>query len=244
MPVEPYRLDKSPTGNIMRLGALPGMEGLPGYAYGISADGRTVVGQSGYFLAPTQGTEQYGRAFRWTLGGTMKDLGDPAGQGLSLPYTEAFAVSGDGSIVVGHADVRIRKLIIDPADPAHPYYDPPVNVQRAFLWDAQSGIRCLNDLLWQDYQFDPGLTLISATAISDDGGRVAGQALNGVGTSVWYELAVPEPGTLAFGAAGILVLGGRRPISRRFRRLVASCPAAHREAATHCNTVMIKGLSH
>jgi probable HAF family extracellular repeat protein len=217
MPVEPYRVDKSPTGNITRLGALPGAAGLPGYAYGVSADGRVVVGQSGQFFAPTQGTEQYGRAFRWTFGGGMQDLGELPVVLPTLPYTEAFATSGDGSIVVGHADVRIRRLIQDPADPAHPYYDPPFNVQRAFIWDGEHGMRSLNDAMWQDFQFSPGLTFISATAISDDGGRIAGQAINGAGLSVWFELEVPEPGIAVFGARvmAVTTLATRRPLARR-----------------------------
>ncbi|MAT68012.1 MAG: HAF repeat/PEP-CTERM domain-containing protein [Planctomycetaceae bacterium] len=77
------------------LGDLPGeASGLfsfvGSYAYGVSADGLTIVGRgfsdSGY------------EAFAWTADGGMTGLGDLPGGGFS---SEARAVSADGTIVVG-----------------------------------------------------------------------------------------------------------------------------------------------
>ena len=60
-------------------------------AYGVSADGSTVVGNSGF-------TGEW-RAFRWTAAGGMQDLGTLGGS-----ESWAYGVSADGSVVVGVAE--------------------------------------------------------------------------------------------------------------------------------------------
>ena len=71
------------------LGDLPGGV-LNSLAFGISADGSTVVGRS----STASGSE----AFRWTSGSGMVGLGDlPGGSSSST----AGGVSADGSVVVG-----------------------------------------------------------------------------------------------------------------------------------------------
>ena len=70
------------------LGTLTG--GSYSYAYGLSADGNVVVGESD----STNGT----RAFRWT-NNVMTDLGTLTGGS----YSYANAVSADGSVVVGYS---------------------------------------------------------------------------------------------------------------------------------------------
>ncbi len=84
--------------------AAPFFQGLgynrPGYtiseAHGISADGSTVVGLSGFNL--TAGDFE---AFRWTMTGGMVGLGDLPGGAYS---SAAYDVSGDGSVVVGQGN--------------------------------------------------------------------------------------------------------------------------------------------
>ncbi len=76
------------------LGLLPG--GGFSYAWGISADGKVVVGQAN---DPNAGNGDF-RAFRWA-NGSMSDigalpLGDPCCQ-----HSEAFGANSDGSVIVG-----------------------------------------------------------------------------------------------------------------------------------------------
>jgi probable HAF family extracellular repeat protein len=60
-------------------------------AYGVSADGSVVVGN-------TKNGSGYIRAFRWTAAGGMQDLGTLGGNS-----SVAWGVSADGSVVVGNA---------------------------------------------------------------------------------------------------------------------------------------------
>ncbi len=73
------------------LGDLPGGS-FESWAYGVSADGSTVVGVS----YSAQGSE----AFRWTEATGMLGLGDLPGDGF---ISEARGVSADGSVVVGRS---------------------------------------------------------------------------------------------------------------------------------------------
>jgi probable HAF family extracellular repeat protein len=63
-------------------------------AYGVSADGRVVVGRA-------RNTAGYFRAFRWTACGGMQDLGAVVGY-----PSEAYGVSADGLVVVGASSGR------------------------------------------------------------------------------------------------------------------------------------------
>lgn len=79
----------APAASFMGLGYLPGGQSMS-RAYGLSADGSVVVGQSDSERGP--------QAFRWTRDGGMVGLGDlPGGEFSSL----AHGVSADGSTVVG-----------------------------------------------------------------------------------------------------------------------------------------------
>ena len=78
------------------LGTLPG--GSSSYAYGVSADGRVVVG-----LATNPAG--WSRAFRWTAAGGIQDLGTLGGDS-----SNASGVSADGRVVVGGAENAARYL--------------------------------------------------------------------------------------------------------------------------------------
>ncbi len=80
------------TGGFQPLGVLPGYSGTN--AYGISADGSTVVG---YCSRPSAPGSLELQAFRWK-NGTMTGLGCLPGY---PPNSMAFGVSADGSVVVG-----------------------------------------------------------------------------------------------------------------------------------------------
>jgi probable HAF family extracellular repeat protein len=132
------------TGGIMSdLGTLGGAS----FAEGVSADGAVVIGTS--FLAGNV----VQRAFRWS-GGTMTDLGTLAGGTNS----RAFAVSADGSVVVGQSEST-----------AVP------NVGEAFRWKATTGMKSVRDLLAASGVNMTGWTLDLAIGVSADGTVIAGQ---------------------------------------------------------------------
>jgi probable HAF family extracellular repeat protein len=80
----------------MGLGNLSG-GGFESLAHAVSGDGTVVVGMGR--VGGCGGGIGCGRAFRWTSGGGMTDLGTVGGVG-----SYARAVSADGSVVVGESD--------------------------------------------------------------------------------------------------------------------------------------------
>ena len=88
-------------------------------AYGISADGSVVVGYS--YLANSQL-----RAFRWTPGGGMANLGVLSGTGWAS--STAYGVSGNGQVVVGVCEKS------------------QANNGRAFRWTPSGGMQTLGTL--------------------------------------------------------------------------------------------------
>lgn len=123
------------------------------FANAINADGRVVVGFS-------RTTSPYGtHAFRWEEGSTagvagnaqMEDLGTLGGES-----SKALAVSGNGRIVVGNADVD-------------------ANNTRAFRWTRETGMLSLADWLAQSGVDVGDIALLEATGISNDGGVIVGR---------------------------------------------------------------------
>jgi len=123
-------------------------------ACGISADGSTLVGTSA--KAPYGSGQE---AFRWTEADGIVAL-DKYFQYLS---SRALAVSDGGSRIVGYGYKSSTEIL-------------------AFIWDAEHGIRNLQDVLVNNYALDDltGRTLQTARSISDDGltiiGDTCGQA--------------------------------------------------------------------
>jgi probable HAF family extracellular repeat protein len=101
---------------IVGLGDLPGA-GLPAsHAFGVSANGAVVTGQSQRAWPAT-------RAFHWTAATGLTDLGDlPGGEDFSL----ATAISGDGNAIVGASRSAAG--------------------EEAFLWTPATGMIGLGDL--------------------------------------------------------------------------------------------------
>jgi len=138
-----------------------GMVGIGGYkAESVSADGSVVVGYTS-----TQ-------AFRWTVSGGMQLLGSlPGGD-----WSDAKAVSPDGSIVVGSA----RK---------DDNWQP-------IIWDATNGMRSIKDILEDDYGLDlTGWNLTWAYGISAGGSTIVGYAEypNNEGWIVSFDSPVTVP---------------------------------------------------
>ncbi len=212
------------------LGSLPGDS--ESHALGISADGSTVVGYAAYSSgvepfrwtpaggmqaigagtagealdASTDGSVVVGsmwnsagdrQAFRWTEEAGMAGLGDLPGDPF---FSRALAVSADGSIVVGESNGY--------------YWDFS---SKAFIWDAENGMRALQAVLITDFQLGPSLegwTLHGARAIAADGRVIVGSGTNPSGQTEAWRAVIPEPSTLvgllSLGAVGLLACVRRR----------------------------------
>jgi probable HAF family extracellular repeat protein len=155
------------------LGDLPGGQ-FNSQARAISTDGQVIVGMGSIASGPA--------AFRWE-DGVMTSIGTLA-PGLT---TEAFALSADGSVIVGRSGTD------------------------AFIWDAIHGMRNLQDVLENEVGLDlGGVNLSSATGISADGTVIVGQSTIG-----GWRAVIPEPATASLIALLMLATRGRR--TRRAR---------------------------
>jgi probable HAF family extracellular repeat protein len=173
-------------------GVMESLGDLPGgwfnsEAWDLSADSSVIVG----FGSGEQGVE----AVRWDRTGTanggeliITPLGDlPGGN----HYSEAHAVSADGSVIVGQSDT-----------------DEGI---RAFLWTAERGMRSLSDVLQDDFGLDvSGWLIEEANGISADGLTIVGTGYElGVGRRGWIA-TLPEPSTVVMIIVGTMLLACRR----------------------------------
>lgn len=132
------------------LGDLRGTSRVFSEATGVSADGATVVGESG--ASTNHGTnESEFEAYRWTAATGMRGLGALPGR---LFRSNARAVSADGSVVVGFSQLDVAR-------------------SEAFRWTAGTGIVGLGDL-------PGGSAESTATAANRDGSIVVGSSSTGV----------------------------------------------------------------
>jgi len=147
------------------LGHLPG-SCCDSIAYGVSADGSTVVGYSQFDLADDD------EAVRWTSASGMVGLGNLLGYRFS---SRAYDASADGSTVVGKSE-SLGYLF------------------EAFIWDERNGMRNLRDVLVNDYGLDlTGWILSSASGISDDGLTIVGYGDNPDGYTEAWVATIPRP---------------------------------------------------
>jgi probable HAF family extracellular repeat protein len=163
-------------------------------AYGVSADGSVVVGQS----ASASGAE----AFRWTEGGGMVGLGDLAGGVFS---SSALGVSADGSVVVGYGNSASGReaFLWDASDGMQSLRDVLI----------AGGATGLDD--W---------SLTDATGVSADGRTIVGYGTNPLGEQEAWIATVPEPGTLALALSGLMLLSVFAGQQFRCRRRAAPVP--------------------
>jgi uncharacterized membrane protein len=151
-------------GELLTLDPLPGESGSS--ALDLTPDGSVVVGSSVSVPGGTLRRE----AVRWGSTGVL-GLGDlPGGDFRS----QALAVSGNGSIVVGRGETSLG--------------------EEAFIWDSKNGIRRLQDVLAAEYGLDlSGWTLEGAWDISDDGLTIVGNGWNPDGIREAWIAVLPEP---------------------------------------------------
>jgi probable HAF family extracellular repeat protein len=130
---------------------------------GLSSEGTTVTGLTFDF-----GSQ---RAFRWTSAGGMEDLGVLAGDSRS----EANAVNGNGSVIVGRSDNATGGT-------------------RAFRWTAAGGMENLGTL--------PGGNRSIAHGVSGDGSAVVGYSHSSGGYRAfrWTAQGIQSLGVLPGGA--------------------------------------------
>ena len=132
-------------------------------ALAVSRDGTVVVGVS---------TDNDGnaRAFRWTQATGLSAL---AGAGGTVAGSFASAVSGDGRVIVG--------------------WIAGSTGEAAMIWDADHGLRLLENALASDYgTAAAGWRLSRATAISDDGRAIAGYGMDPQGRMQAWIVKLPQ----------------------------------------------------
>ncbi|MBL8896840.1 MAG: hypothetical protein JNM84_04400 [Planctomycetes bacterium] len=154
------------------LGLLPGSP-FGAEAYGISGDGTVVAGHSGSASGDWH-------AFRWTETGGMRDLGTlPGGT-----YSFAFALSRDGSTVVGFGNTSSMEL--------------------GYRWTARGGMQPLRALAPEEST--------GAFAVSSNGREVTGYS--GSRAVLWRGNSVHDLGFLPGGtfAVGYAISGDGRII--------------------------------
>lgn len=156
--------------------------GFRSNAFAISDDGSVVVG----YDVIAQETERYRgkyrtvttqEAVRWTDTG-MELLGDlPGGD----HYSEAHAVSEDGSVIAGLATSSY----------------PVAGGAEAFIWDTAHGMRSLQDVLTTDYGLDlTGWHLRLVYDMTPDGLTFVGEGINPDGNFEGFiaKITPPSPG--------------------------------------------------
>lgn len=145
---------------LVNLGTLPGLTS-GSQSLAVSADGSIIAGVS---LLSGGKVE----AFRWTAATGMTGLGDLPG---GLFSSEAKAMTPDGSIIIGTASE-------DPGTQPNPSLN---RGNAAFVWDANTGMRSLQDILAGQGVVLSGWRLVESTGISNDGRTIVGAAMNPVG---------------------------------------------------------------
>jgi len=192
------------------LGLMPGGS-MWSLGTAVSADGLVVVGFGDSESASLR------EAFRWTATEGMVGLGDlPGGNFVSM----AFGVSADGSVVVGNSwsgpereafrwtqsdgmiGLGFLPDLLEMSTASDASADGSVIVGysggRAFVWDAENGMRDLQDLL-----IALGLDLTGwsylpqAAGVADDGLTIVGTGYHHGDVEAWIA-HIPEPTTLAF----------------------------------------------
>jgi probable HAF family extracellular repeat protein len=203
----------TPSGGIARLGSLP-IAAVGAEAHAVSLDGEVVVGAVQY-------ESNRSAAFRWTSKNGLVELGALPGDSKSI----AYAVSADGSVVVGLSEsglgaqafrwtektgmVGLGALLRGDRDSRAfgVSADGSIIVGQgqgesgleAFVWDAKHGMRSVRQLLLSATDSNASLRgwkLLSAAAVSRDGSVIVGLGKNPSGDrEAWIARLGDKPST-------------------------------------------------
>lgn len=192
-----------------------GMVGLGGLggstfsseAHGVSADGSVVVGKS---RSATMGGGNSDEAFRWTASGGMVGLGKLTG---GSTWSEARAVSDDGSVVVGDSGSALGTQafrwtssggmvglgILSGYDASYAYAvssdgsvvvgyneNDSTDATTAIRWTETSGMQTLAEWLAEDGYTLTDWTDTAARGVNEDGSIVVGYGTNSDGNQVAF----------------------------------------------------------
>lgn len=220
----------TPQDGVVGLGTLP--DGDLSIARGVSGNGSIVVGEGRF---ETSVPSEYSfEAFRWTEGEGMIGLGDlPGGPFRST----AFAISSDGSTIIGESDSASGHeafLWTDSAGmrglgdlPGSVFNSAALAVSAdgsvvvgtsvgepytgAFVWDAKHGMRSVKQELEEGGLDLSGWQLTRTTGVSADGRTLIGWGFNPAGDNEAWIATLPEPGTGLLLCWGLLLAArGRR----------------------------------
>lgn len=219
-PVLPKAFKWTESEGLMPLGDLLGGD-FRSEAYGISADGMVVAGESNSELA---GDGHYDReSCIWTLPDGIVGLGDlPNGRDRNY----ARAISADGSVVVGDAFTPTERnayywtaqegmvalgLLPDGTFARYAYAvsaDGSVIIgeaayAKAFIWDKENGTRFLQEVLENEHGLElTGWKLRRATGVSDDGKTIVGFGINPNGEYEAWIVTPIKPNSVPVADAG------------------------------------------
>lgn len=202
-------------------------------AYAISDDGSVIVGRATFPSGSTL-------AFRWTEATGMQPLGDlPGGDAASL----AFAICGNSNVIVGvgnsgtsHQFRWTEATGMQDLGGVYPGralacsddgsvivgdFNRPDGSRVATIWDAQNGIRNLQDVLLElGVTGAVGWENMVARGISADGRIIVGEGWRPDGrVEGWRVVLVPEPSSFLLAALAIVTLAAVKVNGGgRFRR--------------------------
>jgi probable HAF family extracellular repeat protein len=160
---------------------LGGMTGLGDFAGGLessaatdaSGDGAVIVGWG--TASSDENPEGFqSQAFRWTQATGLLSLGDLPGGRF---FSQANAVSADGSVVVGQGTSGNA---------------PQTAGLEAFVWTQRRGMRSVRDVLAAAGVDMTGWVLTSATGVSGDGRTVAGFGERNGRGEAWIATLPPD----------------------------------------------------